>query len=132
MSNIVKIILIIMSLFWNYLFSLLVLWLFIIIGIIQFKVRVFDAEIFAYTNCIMLFFINYPLFYIEKISKKKIIFLSIGYIIFLVVGFSIFSDFRIKTRYIPLIYAYLSVFIFNSFCLLIIWRLCRKMLRIFK
>ena len=45
-----KLLLVIISVFWNYWLSLIALWVFIAMDVIHFKVRVFDAEIFAYSN----------------------------------------------------------------------------------
>lgn len=76
-----KLLLVIVSILWNYWLSLIVLWVFIAMGVIHFKVRVFDAEIFAYNNCIMLFCVNFAFCYLKNLNKKKIFILSFLYLI---------------------------------------------------
>lgn len=127
MNKLVKILLVIVSLFWNYWFSLIVLWLFLATDIIQFKVRVMNAEFFADVNSIILFFVNCILCYIREIGRKKIIALSFVYFVLLHIG--LFFMFGFQMRYIALIYACLSVFILNGLCLLIARKIIKHFIK---
>ena len=120
-----KLLLVIISVLWNYWLSLIVLWIFIAMGVIHFKVRVLDAEVFAYSNCIILFCVNL-LLCLLKINKKKIFILSFLYFIVLFIGLFVLG---FKVRYIPLVYACFSVFTLNGLCLFVVWRLYRKISR---
>ncbi len=121
-----KLLLVIISVFWNYWLSLIALWVFIAMDVIHFKVRVFDAEIFAYSNCIMLFCVNFLLCSIQNINKKRIVILSLIYLVILFVGLFVLG---FKVRYIPLVYICFSVFALNGLCLFVVWQLYRKISR---
>lgn len=118
-----KLLLVIVSILWNYWLSLIVLWVFIAMGVIHFKVRVFDAEIFAYSNCIMLFCVNFAFCYLKNLNKKKIFILSFLYLIVLFIGLFVLE---FKVRYIPLVYVCFCVFVLNGLFLFAIWRMYRK------
>lgn len=118
-----KLLLVIVSISWNYWLSLIVLWVFIAMGVIHFKVRVLDAEIFAYSNCIMLFCVNFAFCYLKNLNKKKIFILSFLYLIVLFIGFFVLE---FKVRYIPLVYVCFCVFVLNGLFLFAIWRMYRK------
>ncbi len=127
-NKFLSIILIFASVIWNYWLSLFLLWFFIYVDIIQFKVRIFDAELFAYSNCIILFIVNYGIVYIKRLNIKKLIILSIGYILILCAGLLVADMFAI--RYISLICVMFSIFISNLFIIYFAKFLMQKSTRI--